>query len=66
VHTNNDEIIIDEENTKVSEEGSSSVDETCETQSNKEENEGIIDKTLEEAEVVQEAEIVEEEGVRRQ
>jgi len=60
VHTNNDEI-IDEENTTMSDEDLNSVDETCETQSNKEETEGIIDKTLEEADVVEEAEIVEEE-----
>ncbi|MCB2292556.1 nucleotide exchange factor GrpE [Clostridium algoriphilum] len=43
----------------MSDEDLSSVDENTETQGSQEENEGIIDKTLEEAEVIEEAEIVE-------
>lgn len=51
---------MEEANTKASDEGSSSVDETSKAQSNEQENDSIEDKTLEDAEVLEEAEIVED------
>jgi molecular chaperone GrpE len=59
VNTNNEEI-LDEENTKFSNEDSSLAGDTNKVKESKKETEDILDKTLEEAEVLQEAEIVEE------
>ncbi|WP_375539413.1 nucleotide exchange factor GrpE [Clostridium estertheticum] len=59
MNTNNKEI-LDEENTKFSNEDSSLADETNEVKESKKETEDTLDKTLEEAEVLEDAEIVEE------
>ncbi|MBU3176723.1 nucleotide exchange factor GrpE [Clostridium estertheticum] len=52
--------MLDEENTKFSNEDSSLADETNEVKESKKETEDTLDKTLEEAEVLEDAEIVEE------
>ena len=56
----NNEEMLDEENTEVSNENPSSVDETNEGQENKKEPENTLDETPEEAEVLEDAEVVEE------
>ena len=59
MNTNNEEI-LDEENTKFSNEDSSLAGDTNEVKESKKETEDTLDKTLEEAEVLEDAEIVEE------
>ncbi|WAG60968.1 nucleotide exchange factor GrpE [Clostridium estertheticum] len=59
MNTNNKEI-LDEENTKFSNEDSSLAGDINEVKESKEETEDTLDKTLEEAEVLEDAEIVEE------
>jgi molecular chaperone GrpE len=58
VHTNNKEI-LEEENTSIPSGEPSSVDETFETKSTIEETEGFIDETPEEAEIVEDEEFEE-------